>query len=283
MADIRNIKIIFPGARIATSDTNYRLLADLSEPDIFAEVLTLSATAGPGGSYSAVETVLSEDITREEDEIQMPSGNEASFPAGSYAVVGRELVQLGALGAGDPVIYTGCKRGFGGTLREAYDSGTTVKSAHESVELNLVTFSDDRHVIRYRIQPLHLGQEGEPHEVLAINPSLPEDDSITTIFGVMQDVEGQPLAGLAVSLSFVGSDPVYLPASGEFIFPAGDTATTNAEGYFEVSGPRDVSRVGSAIFTLKIQSADNAKESIEWNVEQIPDLPFVHFRETRVL
>lgn len=270
-----DINLIWAAAADATVATSYKIQSDLAASGTFVTITTQSASNRGDGSYDPHETTLNGLVSVEDTAITLTDAT--NFAEGDYIVIqsdyAREMVLLGSKSG---ATFSNCTRGIGATVPQEHESGAVVYQAHESYLDSAVNFGS-RHVIRYRVIRVQGSDESVAAELPAINPTLPPTNNLTTVWGILQDIQGNPKSGITISLAISEADNFHTD-SGEFLYKEAETTTTDTDGYFELFIPRNAAHGGGGVFTLSIDAGGAGASS--WSITSIPDQDHVNFLDT---
>lgn len=258
--------IRFAGATDADSSTAYRLQSDETTAGTFATVTASQAATSP---YAPVNTTLNGALTAAATTVVLTSG--ASFSQGDYVVVNGEMIVLGAKSTHT---FTGCTRGYGGTVPVAHADASAVYKAHESFSVT-PTWNSGRKVIRYRIIRIQGSDLSIASEVTLANPPSPPDDDHITIYGVLESEAGAPVASVTVRLT-LSVNTAWGQRTGETQYYTTQSTTTGADGFFSFTARRDALRQDGGGYVLTI---DPSGKNQSFTIESVPDQDTVNFLE----
>lgn len=254
--------------------TKYKITTDKTTSGTFA---TLVASQDATTPFAPVSTTLNGTITATATVVILTSG--ASFAAGEYVVIDKEMIKLGTKSTntfGDATLP--CTRGIGGTVPQAHTTGVTVYKAHESYTDAAVDFVTlVRNVIRYRVIRVQGSSEAVAAEITAIYSTAPPTNNLCAVWGIAQDMQGNPKSGIIVQAT-IGEADNYHPDTGEVIYAETETDTTDDDGYWQILLPKDAYRIGGGTITITIDPQGTGQ--IIWPVTSIPNVNSIHFLET---
>jgi hypothetical protein len=253
----------------ATASTNYKIQSDETASGTFVDVATQGATDRGDASYAPYTAILSGALTAGATAVVMDDAT--NFADGDYVMIDRELFLLGGKSGNT---FSDCTPGVGGTAQRPHDDGVTIYAAHEHYQ-DAPTFASGRHVIRYHIIRVESGVESVAAEMLAVNPTLPPTNNLTTVWGVL-DLSGSPQANITVRL-VIGDGDNYMASTSEMLYKKIQTETTDTDGYFEFAIPRDVDRVGGDAYTLTIDPGGEGDEA--FTITSVPNVDTVFLRD----
>lgn len=257
----------------ADANTDYRIESDKGTSGTFIEVSTEDATDRGDGSYAPYATTLNGALSATAVSITLTDAT--NFADGDYAMINREIVYLDGKSGNT---FATCLRGVGGTLPVAHDTGAAVKAAHETYVDSAVDFGS-RSVIRYKVIRIQGANESVAGELIAVYPPPPPYSNLVTLYGVLEDIQGNPQSGIAVTLVLNDTDNFGID-TGEGILKQTETDTSDADGFFHFFVRRPATHSGPApdgagILTLTI-GAD-----VTWSVDNLPDdVDYVNYLET---
>lgn len=258
--------IRFAGAPDADSSTTYRLQSDETTAGTFATVTSSQAATSP---YAPVSSTLNGALTETTTTVVLTDG--ASFSQGDYVVVGGEMIVLGAKSTHT---FTGCTRGFGGTVPVAHVDAQTVYKAHESFSVT-PTWNAGRKVIRYRLIRMQSGNLSVASELTLINPPSPPDQDHITIYGILESEAGAPVASVSVRLT-LSVNTAWGQQTGETLYYTTQTTVSGADGFFSFIGRRDALRQDGGQYVLTI---DPAGKNQSFTIQSVPNQDAVNFLE----
>lgn len=257
--------IRWPGPSDADINTDYRIESDEGTPGTFVALATQDATT----PYASVGSTLVAAIAAGDTSFTLAAGT--NFSDADYAVVDREMFLLGGKATDD---FTDVAGGQGGTTKQAHAAGASIFKAHESY-VDTPSWTG-RHCITYRVIRIQGAVESIAAESVAVNPTAPTTNNLTTLWGVLEWF-GERQVGKTVTLTITDGDN-YLAGTGEQLYKQVKSTTTSAEGYWEITGvPRDIDRIGGDLFTLVIDSGGVGSQT--HNLAQIPDRNAVNIWE----
>ena len=270
MTTTRKITIIWAAAPGADSGYQYRIMADKSAPGAYAQVALVASVAGPDSQHSPIMSTLAAQLEPDDTTIQLLAGTGVDFADVDYVSVGGQLIKLGSLASTD--VYNIDAISMGGTLAETHAVGTVVYAAHMSYIDPNVDFGSSRHVIRYRVETVDGDDEDEGQEFVAVNPSVPDDNSLCTVWWIDERaVGGDAYAGLETKLTFTGSGWDRLVATGEHLPGYEETVATDSDGYVEFQVVRDRARKGAGAYAFS--------GGLAADVASVPDQAMAHVSE----
>lgn len=268
MSTTRKITAIWAAAPGADSGYQYRIMADKATPGTYAQVALVDSVAGPDSQHSPIMSTLAAQLNPADTTISLLAGTGVDFASVDYVAVGGTLIELGALDSTDVYTIAGI---VGGTLAEIHAVGTVVYAAHMSYIDPNVDFGT-RHVIRYRVETVDGDDGDEGQEFVAVNPSVPDDNSLCTVWWIDERaVGGDAYAGLETKLSFVGSGWDRLTATGEHLPSYEETVATDSDGYVEFQVVRDRARKGAGAYAFS--------GGLTADVVSVPDQASAHVSE----
>ena len=254
----------------ATAASTYNIYSDVTTSGTFALLTSQAATDRGDASYAPYTTTLNGGITDSDVEIVLTDGT--NFADSSYIAIGKETILLDGKSTHT---FSTCTRGIGSGLPAAHLTGATVTAMHESYLATSVDFGT-RNVIRYRITHTLATIESIASELLAIVPTVPPNDNLSTCYGVLNDIQGNALQGIPVRLTISDAGDYYAD-TGELMHMESEATTTDTDGYFELFLPRDVAHVGSQTFTLTVASGEAGQ--VVYTITSVADTNAFHFLE----
>lgn len=257
--------IRFAGAIDADSSTDYRLDSDETTAGTFATVTTQDATT----PYAPVSTTLNGSLTRTATTVVLTDG--ASFSEGDYVMVDGEMILLGAKSTHT---FTGCTRGYGGTVAVAHATSLPVYKAHESFSVT-PTWNSGRKLIRYRLVRVEGANTSVASEVTLYNPPSPPDADHITIYGALESEAGAPVSGITVRLS-LSVNTAWGQRTGETQYYTLQSTTSGVDGFFSFTARRDALRQDGGAYVLTI---DPAGKNQSFTIESVPDQETVNYLE----
>lgn len=259
------VNLQWAAALDADTNTDYKVESDESTSGTFAELAAspLNSTDRGDGSFVPYETTLNGALTATGTDLTLTDGTD--FANGDYIVIDKELILLAGKSTND---FVGCTRGAGGTIPQAHSNGAAVYAAHES-HTDSPTYSAGRYVIRYRITRVQSSDESVAAEAIGVNPPLPPTSNLITLWGIVEDIQGNPEQNIAVRLVINEADD-YGQDTGESILKLNETAQTDADGFFYFYVRRDVARVGGGVFTLTVNNQ-------EFTITSLPDQASINY------
>lgn len=270
-----DINLIWAAATNASAATSYKIQSDLAASGTFVTITTQSASNRGDGSYSPYSTTLNGMVPQGDTAVTLTDAT--NFAEGDYIIIqsdyAREMVLLGSKSG---ATFSNCTRGIGATVPQEHESGAIVYQAHESYLDSAVNFGS-RHVVRYRVIRVQGTDESVAADLPAIYPTPPPTNNLTTLWGIIQDIQGNPKADVAISLTIDEADDFHTD-SGEFLYKEAETTTTDADGYFELIIPRNAAHGGSGVFTLSIDPGNSG--STTWTINNVPNQDHVNFLNT---
>ena len=264
MADVT---LRWPAATDADASTDYQIESDETTSGTFAELAAspLNSTDRGDGSYVPYETTLNGALTASATDLTLTSGT--NFSNGDYIIIDKEMILLAGKSTND---FSGCTRGVGGTIPQAHSDGAAVYAVHES-HADTPTYASGRYVIRYRITRVQGSDTSVAAEATAVNPPLPPTNNLITLWGVVEDIQGNPTENTAVQLMINEADD-YGQDTGEGILKTTESAQTDADGFFCFYVRRDVAHVGGGVYTLTVNNQS-------FTIAELPDQEHVNFLE----
>jgi len=127
-----------------------------------------------------------------------------------------------------------------------------------------------RKVIRYRIFRVQGSDQAVAAELMAIYPTAPPTHNLCTVYGILNDLQGNPKQGVNVVME-INDDDNYLAETGELLFKETEPVSTDPDGYFEFFAPRALGRVGGGSVTIKVGEQVTPKTIV------VPDLNFINY------
>lgn len=257
----------------ADVNTDYRIEADTATSGTFATVATQGSTDRGDGSYTPYTSTLNGALTA--TAVSITLADATNFANGDYVQIDKEIVLLGGKSGNT---FAACARGVGGTLPVAHDNGAAAKAAHETYTDSAVDFGA-RKVIRYKVIRIQGSDESVATELIAVHPPPPPFSNLVTLYGIMEDIQGNPQSGLDVTLVLNDTDNFGIDTS-EGIVKQNETATTDADGFFYFFVRRPATHSGPApdgagSLTLTIGT------DVTWSVDSLPDdVDYVNYLET---
>ncbi len=243
------VNLQWAAALDADVNTDYKIESDEITSGTFAELAAspLNSTDRGDASYVPYETTLNGAITATDTDLTLADGT--NFANGDYIVVDKEMILLaGKSGSA----FSGCTRGAGGTIPQAHLDTTAVYAAHES-HTDSPTYAASRYVIRYRITRVQGSDESVAAEAIGASPPLPPTSNLITLWGIVEDIQGNPEETITVQLVINEADD-YGQDTGESIMKMTESTQTDADGFFYFYVRRDVAHVGGGVFTLTINN-----------------------------
>ncbi|MFZ1397136.1 MAG: hypothetical protein WAS33_09585, partial [Candidatus Promineifilaceae bacterium] len=189
----------------------------------------------------------------------------SNFANGDHIVIDKELILLAGKSSNT---FTGVTRGAGGTIPQAHDDTTAVYAAHET-HTDSPTYAASRYVIRYRITRVQGSDESIAAEAMGVSPPLPPTNNLITLWGIVEDIQGNPAQGIAAKLVISDADD-YGQDTGETILKSNETASTDADGFFYFYVRRDVARVGGGTYTLTVNNQN-------FTITSLPDQAHINY------
>ena len=254
----------------ATAASTYNIYSDVTTSGTFVLLASQAATDRGDASYAPFTTTLNGGITDTDVEIVLTDGT--NFTDSSYISIGRETILLDGKSTHT---FSTCTRGVGSGLPAAHLTGATVTAMHESRVVTSVDFGS-RNVIRYRITHVLSAIESIASELLAIVPTVPPNDNLSTCYGVLNDIQGNAMEGIPVRLTISGAGD-YFADTGELMHLQTESVSTDNDGYFEVFLPRDVAHTGSQTYTLTVASGEAGQ--VVTAITSVADINAFHFLE----
>lgn len=257
----------------ADVDTDYRIESDKATSGTFVTVATQSSVDRGDGSYTPYASSLNGALTS--TAVSITLADATNFSNGDYVQIDKEIVLLGGKSGNT---FATCARGVGGTLPVAHDDGAAVKAAHETYTDSGVDFGS-RSVIRYKVIRIQGTAESIAAELIAVYPPKPPYSNLLTLYGVLEDIQGNPQSAISVTLVLNDTDNFAID-TGEAIVKQTESDTTDADGFFSFFVRRPATHSGPApdgagSFTLTI-GTDNT-----WAVANLPDdVDYVNYLET---
>lgn len=255
--------IRFAGATDADINTDYRLDGDQATAGTFVTVSTQDATS----PYAPVNTTLNGALSAAATTVILTDG--ASFSQGDYVMINGEMIVLGTKSTHT---FTGCTRGYGGTVPVAHVTLLAVYKAHESFSVT-PTWNSGRKVIRYRIIRIQGSDTSIASEVTLFNPASPPDDDHITIYGVLESEAGAPVASVTVRLT-LSVNTAWGQRTGEVQYYTTQSTTSGADGYFAFTARRDALRQDGGAYVLTI---DPSGKNQSFTIDTVPDQDTVNF------
>jgi hypothetical protein len=262
-----DVTIRWPAATDADASTDYQIDSDETTSGTFAELAAspLNSTDRGDGSYVPYETTLDGALTAEATSLTMTDAT--NFADGDYIIVDKEMILLAGKASNT---FSGVTRGVGGTIPQAHLTGAAVYAVHES-HADTPTYAAERYVIRYRVTRVQGSDASVAAEATAVNPPLPPTNNLITLWGVMEDIQGNPEENIAVQLAINEADD-YGQDTGEGILKTTESAQTDADGFFFFYVRRDVAHVGGGVYTLTINNQ-------AFTIAELPDQEHVNYLE----
>lgn len=262
-----NVTLRWPASTDADASTDYKIESDETTSGTFAELAAspLDSTDRGDGSYVPYETTLNGAITAATTDLTLTDGT--NFSNGDYIVIDKEIILLAGKSTND---FSGCTRGVGGTIPQAHLTGAAVYAVHES-HADTPTYAADRYVIRYRVTRVQGSDTSVAAEATAVNPPLPPTNNLITLWGVLEDIQGNPKESTAAQLAISEADD-YGQDTGEGILKLAESAQTDADGFFFFYVRRDVAHVGGGVYTLTINNQ-------AFTIAELPDQEHVNYLE----
>lgn len=257
----------------ADVNTDYRIESDKDTSGTFTTVATQNSTDRGDGAYAPYASTLNGALSATAVSITLTDAT--NFANGNYVQIDKEIVLLGGKSGNT---FATCARGVGGTLPMAHDDGTAVKAAHETYTDSAVDFGA-RNVVRYKVVRVQGSNESVAAELIAVYPPVPPYSNLVTLYGIMEDIQGNPQSGLDVTLVLNDTDNFGVD-TGEGIVKQTESDTTDADGFFHFfvrrpsthGGP---SPDGAGTLTLTIGT------DVTWAVDNLPDgVDYVNYLET---
>lgn len=268
MADVT---LRWVGALDADINTDYVIESDAAESGTFASVITQGATA----PYTPVSTTLDGALDDSTTTVILTDGT--NFAEGDVIVVDKEPILLGTKSTHT---FSGCTRAYGQGAPAAHADLATVYKAHESYTAT-VTFGN-RAVIRFRIHSTDGTDTSDKLEIVAVQPPQPPTSNLCAVWGVLEDLQGNPDSGVVVTCAFLASvagtveTDAYGVDTGELIEATSQTDTTDADGFFHFFLRRDSSR-NSGIYRVTWPSGSG---TASWDVTAVPDQSHINIAKT---
>ena len=262
-----NVTIRWPAATDADVDTDYKIESDETTSGTFAEVTGSPQNASDrgDGSYTPYSTTLNGAITATDTSLTLTDAT--NFADGDYILIDKEMILLaGKSGSA----FSGVTRGVGGTIPQAHSNGATVYHVHESFS-DTPTYAAQRYVIRYRVTRVQGSDVSVAAEATAVNPPLPPTNNLITIWGIVEDIQGNPESGIAATLTISEADD-YGQDTGEGILKTTETDSTDNDGFFSFYVRRDVARVGGGTYTLTVNGQS-------FTIADLPDQEHINYLE----
>lgn len=261
-----DVVLRWAGAGDADATTDYKIYSNVAAFNAFPLLITRDATT----PYAPVSTTLVAAIVAGATSLTVAS--DTNLANGDYVVIEREMFLLGGKSG---TVFAASVGGQGGTIKRDHAAGASIYKAHETYTVTGVAFGS-RKVVRYRIATLQGSVERVPSEFTAVNPTLPATNNLTTVWGILQDVQGNPQSGIAIQMVINDWDN-YQPGTSESLHKDTETYTTDNDGYFEFFLPRDADHVGGDKFVLTLDT--DARPAREFNINTIPDVDTINYLE----
>ncbi len=262
-----NVTLRWPAATDADASTDYKIESDVSTSGTFVALAAspLNATDRGDGSYTPYQTTLSAALTAAATSLSLTSAT--NFDDGDYIIVDKEMILLAGKSGSS---FSGVTRGVGGTIPQAHDSGAAVYQVHET-HADTPTYASGRYVIRYRITRVQGSDTSVAAEATAVNPPLPPTNNLITLWGIVEDIQGNPENNITVQLTINEAND-YGQDTGEGILKTTESTTTDADGFFYFYVRRDVAHVGGGVYTLTVNSQ-------AFTIADLPDQEHVNYLE----
>jgi len=254
----------------ATAASTYGIYSDVTTSGTFVLLASQAATDRGDGTYTPYTTTLNGGITDTDIEIVLTDGT--NFADSSYIAIGKESILLDGKSTHT---FSTCTRGVGSGLPAAHLTAVAVNAMHESYVATSVEFGS-RNVVRYRITHTLSAVESIASELLAIVPTVPPNDNLSTCYGVLNDIQGNPLPSIPVRLTISDAGDYYAD-TGELMHMETESTSTDNDGYFEVYLPRDVAHAGSQTYTLTVASGEAGQ--VIYAITTVADANAFHFLE----
>lgn len=260
--------LIWVAALDADASTDYKIESDEDTSGTFAELAAspLNSTNRGDGSYVPYQTTLNGDITASATSLTLTDAN--NFANGDYIAIDKELILLAGKSGN---AFSGCTRGAGGTIPQAHEDTTAVYAAHES-HTDSPTYASERYVIRYRITRVQGSDESIAAEAIGVSPPLPPTSNLITLWGIVEDIQGNPEASIVARLAISDADD-YGQDTGETILKTTEQASTDADGFWYFFVRRDVARVGGGTYTLTLNNQN-------FTIVSLPDQAHINYLRT---
>lgn len=248
----------------ATSDTRYNVLSDIAESGVFVSLNEnpLSPTDRGDTEYTPYVTTLAANIDAGATQIEVADGTD--FDNGDRVKIDGETFILGGKSSN---VFANCTPGADGTIKRPHTAGAIVSAMHESYVDEDVSWPEGRHVIRYRVVTVVGPDELVAAEALAIRPGQPVTNDFTTLWGVLDGLDGTPLENEQVYIAIADQDN-FNPRTAETFHQGRITAMTDEDGYWQLSVPRTLARVGGDNLALNVAGRAHTLNDIP-NVDTI--------------
>lgn len=259
------VNLQWAAALDADVNTDYKIESDESTSGTFVELAAspLNSTDRGDASYVPYETTLNGAITATDTDLTLTDAT--NFANGDYIVIDKEMILLAGKSGN---AFSGCTRGAGGTIPQAHSNGAAVYAAHES-HTDSPTYAASRYVIRYRITRVQSSDESVAAEAIGVNPPLPPTSNLITLWGIVEDIQGNPVENTSAKLALNEADD-YGQDTGETILKTAQSSQTDADGFFYFYVRRDVTHIGGGVFTLTINNQD-------FTITSLPDQASINY------
>jgi hypothetical protein len=254
-------RIRWMGHSAADINTDYKIYSDEATANTYALIATQDATS----PYAPVTTTLASAILAGATSIPLTLAT--GIANGNYIRIGRETFLVGGLSSNTFADSVG---GQHNTVPQDHAAGVPVYKMHETYLDTTVTYGS-RHVIRYRVRALMSGVELVAAEAIAVNPTLPTTNDKITIWGIQDDIFGEPYAGITVTMT-ISNARSFNPGTMETIDAREKSTTTDASGYWEFTAHKDAAKAGGGQITLLIGSTP-------YTLIELPDVDTVCYLE----
>lgn len=243
----------------ATGDTRYNIYNDIAVSGTFVLLNETPLTPTDRGDteYMPYSTTLAENADRGATSLVLTDGTD--FTDGDRVKIDGETFVLGGK-SGDT--FSSCTPGADNTIMQPHLAGAEVWTMHESYTDEDVTFPTGRRVIRYRVRAVVGNVELVAAEAVAVYPEPPRTNDFCRIWGILDGLDGVPLAGKPVSLT-IGDMDNFNPRTMETFHNATIATTTDNDGYWQLHAPRGIARVGVDTLTL----------NVDGRLHQLNDIP----------
>lgn len=229
MADI---VLRWAAASDATVNTDYKVYSDYAQSGTYALVVTRNSSLNTAGTYVALTTTLNGTIDNDDTTIVLTSGT--NINANDYVAIDGEVIQLGSKVTNT---FSNCVRGIGASIPIAHNSGATVTVLHESYTYTLpvITAKTVRYITRLRvtrIQPdVSTSIESPAVDIIAVSPPVPTTSNLITVYGIIEDIQGNPRAGIDTKLE-IQATYEWGQDTGETIRRETETYKSDSDGFF---------------------------------------------------
>lgn len=253
------VTLRWKGHSDADASTQYEIRSDVATPNDYLVLTTRTATE----PYAPVFTTLNGAIVAGAKSLIMSDAS--GFANNEYANIDREAFLLSGKSGSAFNNVTG---GQYATIPQDHKTGSFIYKMHEVYPIASVDFGI-RHVVRYRIIAILGTERVVAAEAVAVQPTPPLTNDKITLWGIQDRSDGTPHPGVSVKLAIQPKG--FAPGTAESLDVDPQTVTTDASGYWQVTGHRDVAKNGG-VMTLTI---DNQT----YELKRLPDVDTICYLE----